>query len=336
MHILIGLFITLIGLILLFVERRNFYFGLIFTFGVTLTILASIYSLADKIAKISPSVGSIVSLFIIAFVVLTFLFSVVYLIFNTFVMNKKEGRSPTALLSMLLGINIFFILPFPIWIDILNGSKVPVVISNTITILCFINFVLTVMFVFYLLYSVFYQFIPYKNKVQYIIVLGSGIRSEEVPPLLKSRLDKAIEYYKRDEAPKIVVSGGQGSDEPISEALAMKKYLISQNIPDEKIILEDKSTTTLENMKFSRKKIEEDLNTTDLKKVHIIFSTNNYHVFRASIYARRAKLSAQGVGAPTAHYFLPSALIREFIALLEMHKISLILFFLLLIFLILS
>ncbi|AKS67230.1 hypothetical protein LH95_07080 [Staphylococcus schleiferi] len=82
---------------LLFVEKRNFYFGLIFTFGVTLTILSSIYFLADKTAKISPSVGSIVSLFIIAFVVLTFLFSVVYLIFNIYVMNKKEGRSPTAL-----------------------------------------------------------------------------------------------------------------------------------------------------------------------------------------------------------------------------------------------
>lgn len=55
--------------------------------------------------------------------VLTFLFFVVYLIFNTFVMNKKEGRSPTALQSMLLGINIFFISPLPIGIDILNGTQ---------------------------------------------------------------------------------------------------------------------------------------------------------------------------------------------------------------------
>ncbi|MGH2189631.1 YdcF family protein, partial [Enterococcus faecium] len=81
-----------------------------------------------------------------------------------------------------------------------------------------------------------YQMIPLKKAVDYIIVLGSGIRSEEVPPLLKSRLDKGIEYYEKNPTAKFVVSGGQGPDEPVAEAFAMKKYLLSQNIPAEAIL----------------------------------------------------------------------------------------------------
>ncbi len=161
--------------------------------------------------------------------------------------------------------------------------------------------------------------IPIKKQIDYIIVLGSGIKSEEVPPLLKSRLDKAIEYYVKNSSSKIVVSGGQGADEPVSEAFAMKKYLLSQQIPEEKILVEDASTTTYENMKFSKKIIFEDWKN-DKENPKILFSTNNYHVLRGALYARKAQLKAEGVGAPTALYFLPTALIREYIALLMLYK----------------
>lgn len=120
------------------------------------------------------------------------------------------------------------------------------------------------------------------------------------------------------------MSGGQGADEPVSEAYAMRKYLLSQHIPENMIILEDQSTTTYENMLFSKQLIEEDW-LTRFEVVHpapsIIFSTNNYHVLRARLYARRVHLKAEGVGAPTALYFLPTALIREYIALLSHNKI---------------
>lgn len=158
-----------------------------------------------------------------------------------------------------------------------------------------------------------------KRKVDYIIVLGSGLIGDRVPPLLKSRLDKGIQIYNEQKEKginsKLVVSGGQGPDELTSEADAMKKYLISQNIPEENILVEDKSTTTYENMKFSKKIMD---NNSD--NYTSIFVTNNYHVFRASIYARKAGLKAQGAGAPTAFYFLPSALIREFIAIIFLYK----------------
>lgn len=168
-----------------------------------------------------------------------------------------------------------------------------------------------------------YQMFPVKKQVNYIIVLGSGITSEEVPPLLKSRLDKAIEYFNKNPASKFILSGGQGHDEPVSEAFAMKKYLLSQNIPEEKIIMEDQSTTTYENMLFSKRLIEVDWASSShqgKQEPVIIFSTNNYHVLRARLYARRVHLKAEGVGAPTAFYFLPTALIREYVALLSHNK----------------
>lgn len=160
--------------------------------------------------------------------------------------------------------------------------------------------------------------LPINKNLNYIIILGSGLIGDKVPTLLKSRLDRGAEIYKKQlekgNLVKIIVSGGQGPDELVSEASAMKKYLISQNIPDSDILVEDKSTTTFENMLFS--KIIDGRN----KKYSCIFVTNNYHVFRASIFARKAKLKADGVGSPTAFYFLPSALIREYIAILVLYK----------------
>ncbi|WP_436862427.1 YdcF family protein [Staphylococcus caeli] len=159
--------------------------------------------------------------------------------------------------------------------------------------------------------------------MDYIITLGSGIRSEEVTPLLKSRLDKGIEYYYKNNNAYMVVSGGQGPDEPIPEALAMARYLYKQGIPEDKVIIEDKSTTTLENMKFSKEKIEQHIgNEQQIDDKTIVFTTNNYHVLRAAIYSKKANLKAHGIGSPTAYYFLPTALIREYIALIVMNKIG--------------
>ncbi|MCD8904340.1 YdcF family protein [Staphylococcus chromogenes] len=318
----LGTCFIVLGLIGILIERRSFYAGLTFSFGILLTILAAILQVSGFLITKFPKVGQLFDLLIVLIVLSLFFFTVIYLIINTFVVQRKEGRSPTALLSLFLGINIFVIIPLPFYLDFIFNEHIPKIVSFVILVLCILNFTLTGCFVFYLIYSVFYQFIPFKGKVDYIIVLGSGIRSEEVPPLLKSRLDKAIEYFNNNKDTKLIVSGGQGHDEPVSEAYAMRKYLLAQNIPKNQIIMEDQSTTTFENMQFSKAKITKDQGTNDITNLNILFSTNNYHVLRAAIYTRKAKLKAQGVGAPTAHYFLPTALIREFIALLVMNKIS--------------
>ena len=161
---------------------------------------------------------------------------------------------------------------------------------------------------------------PDKDK-DFIIILGCGIKRDGTPtPLLRGRIDRAIDFAREQEketgkSPLFVTSGGQGADETISESECMKNYLISRGIPHELIIEENKSTTTLENMKFSKEKIFA-INP-DAK---IVFSTTNYHVFRAGLFARRVKMRAQGMGARTKWYFWPNAAVREFIDLLTKHR----------------
>ena len=95
----------------------------------------------------------------------------------------------------------------------------------------------------------------------------------------------------------------------------MKNYLVSQGIDERLIIEEDKSTSTYENMKFSKEKI---LAVNPEGK--IAFSTTNYHVFRSGVWARRVKMRALGVGAKTKWYFWPNAWVREFIGLMTEHR----------------
>ena len=95
----------------------------------------------------------------------------------------------------------------------------------------------------------------------------------------------------------------------------MKRYLMEQGIPGERIIEEDQSTNTFENMKFSKEKIM-----AAQAAPKVAFSTTNYHVFRTGLYSRRVKMRAVGMGARTKWYFWPNALVREFVGLLTEHR----------------
>ena len=106
-----------------------------------------------------------------------------------------------------------------------------------------------------------------------------------------------------------VPSGGKGDDEIISEAQAIKNYLVKQGIDENHILIENKSTSTFENMRFSQQKILKNKN--DAK---IAFSTTNYHVFRSGVIASKEGLDCEGMGSKTKWYFYANALIREFIA----------------------
>jgi len=163
---------------------------------------------------------------------------------------------------------------------------------------------------------------PEKDK-DYIIVLGCAIRRDGTPtPLLRSRLDRALDFAREQErqtgrAPVFVLSGGQGSDEVISEAECMARYLTEQGVSEEQMILEDRSTDTEENMRNSRELIfARD------PAARVAFSTTNYHVFRSGLKARRVKMRALGMGAKTKWYFWPNAAVREFVGLLTEHRVK--------------
>lgn len=97
----------------------------------------------------------------------------------------------------------------------------------------------------------------------YILILGCGFRKDgTLPPLLRGRVDKAIEFWKnqKEQGGKeavLVPSGGQGGNEPMPEAVAMGRYLRECGIPDQAIMQEEKSRNTYQNMEFSKKLIEE-------------------------------------------------------------------------------
>ena len=155
----------------------------------------------------------------------------------------------------------------------------------------------------------------------FLIVLGCGFRKDGSPsPLLRGRLDRALRFAEKQEAatgkaPIFVTSGGQGPDEVCSESACMKRYLLEQGVPEERILEEDRSTDTFENMKYSKAQIW---------KVNpqgkVAFATTNYHVFRSGLYARRVKMRAVGMGADTKWYFWPNASVREFVGLLTEHR----------------
>ena len=155
---------------------------------------------------------------------------------------------------------------------------------------------------------------PSYNK-DYMIILGCQIKKDgSLTPLLKGRVDRALAF--RNEQLKttkkdliFIPSGGKGADEIISESAAMKKYLLEKGIKEKNILVEDKSTTTYENIKFSKKLIKDN-------NANIAFSTTNYHVLRAGLIATMQGLKLEGVGSSTKSYFWINAFIREFIGTL--------------------
>ena len=151
----------------------------------------------------------------------------------------------------------------------------------------------------------------------YIIILGCRIRPDgTLYPLIRGRVDRAIEFAEAQAAATgkvavLVPSGGQGSDEPVSEAEAMAGYMRGKGVAEERILVENRSRTTKENLDFSRSLI-----TGKEKGRKAAFSTSSYHVCRGGILAEEMGWNIDGMGSRTKWYFWPNAFLREFIGLL--------------------
>lgn len=227
--------------------------------------------------------------------------STIYLLFNGKQMMNFEGMRIANLLSLFYGIAIL--------ISFLLHLFSSIYWINTFSLL--VDFFLlygTFLYLSYISYSLFYNLFPLTYQPDYIIVLGSGLVGDKIPPLLAQRLEKGLLYYRKyNQQPTIIVSGGQGSDETISEAQAMANYLIQKGLPQDKLLLEDQSTTTYENLLFSKRLLGEHTP----KKPSFLVVTNSFHSLRAGIYMRQLRLRGRSIGSKTAFYYLPSAWIRE-------------------------
>jgi len=145
------------------------------------------------------------------------------------------------------------------------------------------------------------------NSMNTMIVLGAKVNKDGVSKTLKQRLDKAIEYYNENKHVNIIVSGGQGKDEVMSEAWAMKNYLVKNGVDEDNIILENKATTTLENIMFS-KEIMDDLNLEN--KVLIV--TSDYHLFRGRFIASMLGIDNKGLCSTSSLSSRIYYMIREY------------------------
>ena len=149
-----------------------------------------------------------------------------------------------------------------------------------------------------------------------MIVLGCQVREDGPSVLLRDRLDEALAYWEDHEDTLIVVSGGQGSNEPTTEARAMADYLEERGVEEDQILLEDRSHNTAQNLRYSRALLEEAGE--DLSGGVIVVS-NGFHLTRARMLAQRAGFDqVSTLAAPTSH--LPSRFqmyIREPLALVK-------------------
>lgn len=153
-----------------------------------------------------------------------------------------------------------------------------------------------------------------KTDSDYLVVLGAGLRGEIPSLTLLQRLDKSLEYIKNNPNIKIVVSGGKGVGETITEAEAMKRYLTRHGVSEERVIKEEKSTNTSENLKFTAKILKE-LDKKESLKITIV--TSDFHVFRAKFLAARQGFKADGYSVNSEPILMPTYYAREYFAVIK-------------------
>ena len=204
-------------------------------------------------------------------------------------------------------------------------STIPLIIINSLALwAAIIAFSTIYSFIGYLSWSTAFEKHQYYKHVKLIMVLGAGIFSEEVTTLLAARLDKALSvYHSQRTKPIIIVSGGQGPDEPISEALAMKRYLIAHNVPENYIFMENQSTNTRTNFLYSKSIIHSMMPTSS----QMLCVTSQFHVLRALKFAKKAHLSFDGIGSRTPYHFLAQSMIIDFLGLMYQYKTILTIYF---------
>ena len=177
-----------------------------------------------------------------------------------------------------------------------------------IAILC-VEFILVS---FIAIYGV-YDNISYNEDA--VIVLGAGIRGDEVTLPLKMRLDKAIHYHNENPESVIVVTGGQGFQETVTEAYAMEKYLVEHGVENDRIIKEEKATSTTENMEFSKSLLDKRFG----DNYSVVVITNNFHVFRGTNIAKKTGFKdVSHMHASLQWYNLMPCYLRESLAVLKM------------------
>lgn len=314
---LLAIFLINLGIFIFVLthERRSMWAGLTLTSTLMFLAFLAIDALIIIEAQFPQQHQIIANLLLLASVgVALFILVFVFLLIIIFLYNGikiliKEGTKWTNFLSLGTGIAIILLI-----------FAYPVLGRSTSAPWFRFIYLFLSMSIFYIIFiMVMYTLTSWLNlinintkKLNYIVVLGTGLLGKKVTPLLASRINRGIEIYHKNPDSKLIMSGGQGPDEEIPESHAMAAYAEEHGVPKSDIIIEDRSKTTNQNLKFSHQ----------LMKPNSTFCivTNSYHVYRALVLAKRQGLQCIGYGAKTKWYFTLNAFIREFIAYLVITK----------------
>lgn len=147
----------------------------------------------------------------------------------------------------------------------------------------------------------------------YAVVLGSAIRNSQPMPDLTERLNTAADYCEKNPNATVIVSGGQGSDENVSEAEVMYTYLAEHRVSADRIVKEEGSRNTRENFALSNAAVGGALGTSS-----VVTITSKYHVFHAQMYAKQCGIDTRTLGAPVKWYLIPVSYVRESLAMVKL------------------
>jgi uncharacterized SAM-binding protein YcdF (DUF218 family) len=289
-------------------DRRRFRNGVFF---LLFLIAASVWLLWHF--RETPA-GSAIAVFLALTVIFLVLIVPVLLLFNGLIMIRREGFSLSNLLSFLFAI-VIFAGEYALITGLYNYDRITapwlriIMLGGGYAVLYG-----SLIFLAFMFYTFIIRIIPRRADYDYVIVLGAGLlQGEKVSRLLADRIDQGLKVYQRSMSScKIIVSGGQGRDEKISEAEAMRRYLLEKGVKEYDIILEDESTDTYENLRNSQEIIRKRGG-----RQYTAVVTSNYHILRAMIYAASLSFPITGIGSRTALYYWPSAMIREYAALVK-------------------
>lgn len=213
-----------------------------------------------------------------------------------------------------------------IWVFISLGSLLGILANYTIRkkqikinkyIKCTIGTVIILAIIIFV--GIQYTIVSYGNmepidNAEYVIVLGARLHGDIPSLTLRERLDTAADYLNNNPESKAIVSGGQGDDEWITEAEAMKKYLMEKGIDESRIIEEGKATSTYENFLYSFEIIEE--SGSEIDSINVI--TSEYHVYRAiKLGEKLGGTNLKGVSAPTHKLLVINFYTREAFAIIK-------------------
>lgn len=146
-----------------------------------------------------------------------------------------------------------------------------------------------------------------------LIVLGGGVKGNVATIAVQSRLDAALDYLRENPDTVVVVSGGQGRQETVSEASVMSAYLVDHGLDKSRVVEENKSTSTWENFVYSKAILDQKFK----RNYKVVYVTNEFHIYRAGLTAKKAGLNAQGLSSPSALYLYPNNFLRETLAIVK-------------------